>query len=722
MKLIFKNIKNYYFTIFAIVALYFQNFIIFFNHNFNGIGFPWDFYKSYYAYPAFFTTAISLGKFPQWIPFQSMGFPLVMVLQTGFHYPFFWIFPLLNLPFTFQSAIIFQELHIFFGCVGMFLFLRYVFNSSKYAILGAIAFQFFGGFFANSQHPDIVRAFAISPWIFYVFTLNLKKPTLSHRTLFIPIVIFVLATGSYPGNFISTLFIMSLFVIFQGISGYVKGIGKFKSIFTTGILFGLIFLGLSISMTHLGPIAQFGNELTRFDDPGSAIPRYKILVGGEFPGYFMSNTPIPAEISMQSTFLTLPIIIFASFFPVSLLKKYWVFLAIFVIAILMSLGNQTFFWPAVTDLIPTLELSRFVSSDYRIFIAIPLMIFAIAGLKSVIEKKFTLKSFSFRVVFVISWFSLGIFSLYANSGINTRWFNDYELLNQQIIFAVFILVATLCLLGYYTLKSNNNNRLYQKKPVAISLVALLFFSVLIVSDGSRVISDMVTWRDGGFEKIWKKHNIPLEKDGKLITFSVLENLPETRPEREIVGSKTPGASKGLLTGEYLTQDTGNAILVSRTIVESNEMYFNYMLKPWTPLLLEPPIVNYLGKISLPEEVFSNLDSLDEENSIRQTHYGINEIFYQVTLNEPKLMVENEMYFPGWTAILIYPDKELHVEAIEVNDVFRGWLLPAGDYEMKANFEFPNYFTFQIISISAFVVWILILIIFGRNLRNNILVK
>ena len=131
-----------------------------------------------------------------------------MNAQSGFYYPFFWFFSLLSIPYTLDAAVIFQVLHVLLGSIGMFFFLKYMFKSSRYALIGAIAFQFFGGFFANAQHADIVRAFAIMPWIFYVFTLNLEKPTLSRRVLFIPIVIFFLATGGFPGNLISSIFII----------------------------------------------------------------------------------------------------------------------------------------------------------------------------------------------------------------------------------------------------------------------------------------------------------------------------------------------------------------------------------------------------------------------------------------------------------------------------------------------------------------------------------
>ncbi len=37
--------------------------------------------------------------------------------------------------------------------------------------LGAFVFQFFGGFYSNAEHVDIIRAFALTPWLLYSFHL-----------------------------------------------------------------------------------------------------------------------------------------------------------------------------------------------------------------------------------------------------------------------------------------------------------------------------------------------------------------------------------------------------------------------------------------------------------------------------------------------------------------------------------------------------------------------
>jgi len=403
-----------------------------------------------------------------------------------------------------------------------------VFKSPKYAIIGAVAFQFFGGFYANSEHVDIIRGLVFVPWLFYALSLDFEKPAITKKALFIPIIIFLIATGAHPGIFISSVFIMTLFVILQTLNMFSKGFGKRKSLTIGGSLFGLLSLGLVLSVIHLGPFIQFGDEqLLRFDDRSQL--RYHLFTIEQFPGFFMSNTAIPGEPSMTSTFLTLPILIFASFITWTFIKKFWIFFVIFAIGILMSFGNQTTFWIWLGSAIPILEFSRLPVSDYRIFVGLPIIVFAISGLKSIIERQITLRSFTFRIPFILSWFVFGIILLQNN--IEGAKIVRPEGLSQQINFSIVILVISLLILTLYMIKLKGLS--IKRKPYEISAIALIIITSIVAANGFLVISDMYVWWENPYDKRYVQAGIPLEKNGELITYSILENIPETRPEREI---------------------------------------------------------------------------------------------------------------------------------------------------------------------------------------------
>jgi len=693
----------------CLAILFVFNLVIFWDHYFNEIGFPMDFSKRYYASPAFFTTLISQGEFPQWNPFQSMGYPQFMNPQSGIFYPFFWLYPILEIPYTLQSAVVLQTLHIFAGSVGLFFFLQSMFKSYRYALLGAIAFQFFGGFFSQAPYPDMIRAFAIVPWLFYVFTLNVEKPTLSRRVLFIPIVIFVLATGAYPGHFISSIFMISFFIIFQTLNGF-GCIRKRKSILILVVLFSLMVLGFGVSVIHLGAIIQFGDELTRFDEDERERNRFPLTPDHFFHLFLPQHKP-ESERYAVGLYLGLPILIFASFTPLHSLKKYWVFSGMIILAVLMAGGSNSFFYQIMTSFVRLLGLSRFPSSEYSIFFVIPIIIFSIIGLKAILQRKFTWRTFLIRIAIIITWFSYGVFTLYSAST-QMKW-QSLDVLNQQVVLSVIFLIITISALTFLSFKSKFHNFSNVRKPIVLSLAVMIFFVGIISAEGFIIISENPRWKIDPLDAKYIEFDFQLEENGKLKTYGILENLPDKRPNRELTKKAEGIQWKGIIDGSYMMRNKGDVILKSRDIA-IKEPYRQFMFKEWAPLLLDLAIENSQTKISLPETTFENLKHSPIQSSVIQTHYGINSINYQVSLDEPKLMIENEIYFPGWTATLIYPDKEVQLQAIEVNDVFRAWYLPAGDYEMTANFQFPNFVTYQIISLSAFAIWIVIVVVFWRK--------
>jgi len=693
-----------------IVILFIQNLVIFQNHYFHRAGFPWDFDKAYFAMPAFWTTAVSEGIFPHWMPFQSMGYPFLLNAQNALYYPLLWIFPILNIPFTLQADVIFQVLHVFLGSVGMFFFLKLMLKSPRYALIGAIAFQFFGGFYANSQHQDIIRSFALMPWLFYVLSLDTQRPYITLRNFFIPIVIFFIVTGGYPGIFISTIFVMTLFIIFQAFNIGFHNYGVKKAIKIGTSLFMLIILGISLSIIHLGPFIFHGDELTRISED-IPLAHFHSLQKEHVVGFFMpTDKTFPGRVALASTFVTLPILVFLTFFSGSDFKKHWPFFAVSGIAILMALGPGSLFWDGINSIIPLLGVSRFPLSDYRIFIAIPIILFGILGLKSIIERKLSRKNLAIRTGIIFPLYFLGVFGL------------GYTVSNNQIIAGALIILACLISIMYYSkiIKFSRKSQLI-KKNVGITIVALIIFSSIVVFDGTRVVPSIMSWHTGAFDNSYKKAEMPLEKNGKLITYEIFERTLTERPEREITELAYLFSWKGYLYGDFMMQDYGHTKLLAAETIESNPIYTEFMMAKWTPILLEKNSVN-LSEIILSEDIFSNPPLLTTSNNVIQTHYGVNDIIYNVSLTEPMLLVENEMYFPGWKAILIYPDKEVEIDALITNGVFRSWLLPPGNYEMKAYFNFPNFALFQITSVIAFVIWISTMIFYWRKKVPNLSTK
>jgi hypothetical protein len=674
-----------------LAILILQNLVVFQNHYFRNFSFPWDFLEGYYAVTAFWTTVASRGMYPAWVPFYAMGMPFDLMLQSGLHYPPLWIFPILHIAYSLHAAVVFQCLHVLFGAIGMFMLLRLVLSDRALgiscALLGAFAFQFFGGFYSNAEHPDIVRAFALAPWLLYALTPRRGETSrLSWRFLFIPGLIILLATGAYPGNIVSGLLVANLYLVFQLLALRSPGTGWMHTLRFGAAILLLEALGAGLAAVHLGPGWFYRDHLMRASQLG-LLERFSLGVE-HLPALFLDNALVPGEISMTSTFVTLPILILLTFMPVRLLRDHWPMAAAAAFSALMAAGDRTFVGVLLPRLISVLGISRFPSSDYRIFVAIGLIYFAALAAQALLDRGLSWRAFLIRTAVVFSWFALAIQAAYGFPAAG------------PVVKVTAIGLATLaCLAALHASKS---------PPFRSSLRVILALFVLVALDALRVLPEMTTWQSSS--------------DRRLRLFDVSTSVHETRPPR-IEKTTNDYSWEGYITGRFTLNDfvTPN-MLNTVPLVLHEPVYKRYMLAAWTPLLLEGIAPEGLASQNVqivPEGMASEFRAAQSTASVhvRQLRYALNDITYQVSLARPALMIENEMYFPGWSAQLTSSSGATTIQAVSVNGVFRAWQLPAGDYTMLARFEFPHLRLFAGVSLLSLLLWLVLLCRRFRILRR-----
>lgn len=705
--------------IWPVFILLIQNIIIFLDHYTGEASFTWDFVTGYYPLAAFSTSMLQNGVFPQWMPFQQMGYPFAFSVQSGIYYPPIWIFPLFHIPYTIDAANIFQAVHFLAGAVGVFLLLNLFFKNKLFAFSGAFCFQFFGGLYSNSQHVDIIRAFVLLPYLFYVFTLvtpdlEIEKPgtryiRLPKRLLFIPIVLYLFETGAYPGNLISAVFIIGIYVLLQLIQIYVETENRLLIVRFTAVVGALSLLGIALAAVYLVPPFLFRSEMVRYNSLNTHI--YEHVWFSQFPGLFLSSKFLPGEISMSSTYVTLPAFIIAFFAQRRFIKQYWIWMVLGLISLMMALGPLSFFWKTLTKILPILNYSRMASSDYRIFLVFPILILFIGGIQAIISDKLKFENMAIRTVAASIIVIQGVYMVYFPGsyeqyqkinefGVVPRFINWLNTSNRNLlvieVFLVFIFVVATCYL------------FWRRRQAVSSLVAILI--VLISIDAYRVLPDMNTWSDPVAQKdIFGNYQF-LEQN-ELVTTRIPENINVPRDPRETQDSYWLSLIGGYIDGRFLATDKVPCYILACEKALNDPLYNQYMQFGWRPIILDQPLVNtgseelYLDK--------SNIQKFLQENpkqSIMQVDYNINKITYDVSLDSPKLFIENEIYFPGWTAEVSMGNTTTKIEAVQVNDVFRGWLLPAGKYTMITRFVFPYYYTFLAISLTAFLIWCLIILL------------
>jgi hypothetical protein len=397
-----------------------------------------------------------------------------------------------------------------------------------------------------------------------------------------------------------------------------------------------------------------------------------------------------------------------AYVPVKVIKHWWPLGLSCILAMFMVAGPASIVWYLLTKLIPYLRLSRFPSSDYRLLVIIPVILFAVSGARAILDHEITVKRFIISTVAII----LFIAQLTRHSYLPLHPIDWLKI--TPFVQAIEMLgLISLTLIIYYLIPS---------RSLSLKYAGLGMLIVLIALDAVRVLPNMKTWQAPDISTVYQDRKwVLLDENNNLLTYKLLENTPTQRPARIRKATKYDFSWEGYITGRYIINDKVPYILKSTYIVDTDPVYQEFMEKPWTPIMLEPGTIQD-NNISIPPADFSLENGSSNawmSNTVKQTRYGINEIYYEVSLDRPQVLVENEIYFPGWTAILDDGTSTIEIKAFSTNGVFRSWVLPAGDYHMLAAFKFPNTEIFYGISAVTFIIWILVGVLKLHRKNDNL---
>jgi hypothetical protein len=659
------------------------NLVTFRGHYFDDDGFPWDFMQAYYGMGAFSVSALDAGELPEWMPYQCMGYPFLLNPQAAFYYPPLWLFVAFGVDYTVHAAVALQCLQVLFGAVGAYFFLLRLAGSPRLALVGAAAYHFFGGFYGNSEHVDIIRAFALIPWLLHGMTLERGRPALLGKgSLLLPLWVYLLATGGYVGNLIAASLAAALYLGLQ-VAQRCRHPSLRREALRAGFLVGgLLATGFVMAAVHLGPIWLSSGAFHRTAAVGTL--KYSDLWSVGFGSLILSSRALTPEvnIAMTSTFVTVPFFLLAFFVTLRELRAQWPLVSLLIYAALMSGGPRSPLWRLVAACIPSVRLSRFPTSDYRPLIALGLIALGVLALRSVLRGEYDLQKCSAR-----SALALGALTLIAYHAYGT-------LIHPQVFWGLLVAVATVLVLAW-------------PRPTGAepSWIAALALTTLVTVDAGRVLPDMETWRQPQASALYATKGWSQESPWDLARADGIQALSSARPAREVVGHPNWFGWAGYLQRRYMVADRTACLLEAAHEAQRTEEYAAYMLKPWTPLLVEPESVerNETG-FRVPIDAFDAADAPSPGKWVEQQLYGLGEVSYAVRLDEPTLMIENEIYFPGWNATLEAPGRQRSLAATAANEVFRAWHLPAGDYRMVATFHTPGLRASAVLSLLGVVLW------------------
>lgn len=633
-----------------VMVLAAQNLLYFSRHYFLGWSVPWDFLATYHAVPQFWIEAARLKIDSAWVPFQAMGYPLYMNLQSGLYYPPFWFFVATDRPYTAEAAVVVQGLHVLFGAMGAGLCARLLGMRWSLALLAGVFYQGFGGFYSNASHPDIVRAYALLPWVM----APVLSPWRTSRLLvlsiaLLPLWVYALCTGGYPGNMIAQLFVVGIVILVRtGCNFHDKGQRSCAFLVALATLAGVLLAGAS-----LVPAMMDRSQIQRAVDLGGPVQHQfaawkdliVALVMRTEQDYFRDDP------TMRSWFISVPVVALLCM-RASLGRPRATTGWALVCMLALGMATGVFHWLAAAVL-PPLGFSRFPMADYKGIAALGAVILAVECLQLLSSGVRPQPRWRYAwLAMLMGYLGVSVLALSLNS-----WPpENLDLLLGVLAATVFLLAAA-----------------QRQRDVSPWLLAAL--AAVVMADWARV-----HWDAGYFQsrdaKAWLENRIGTLDSARHSLSARLAAPPACRPARiEVAATDVEHIPwQGYYNGEYLSQDYSAAEnLKQLQRIRSNPSLYRFGLRPWVALLLPE-----VGRVT-PEQMLALPTA-----PLQCVHYGTTRVEYQVNLSRPATVVENEAYWRGWSAEI----GGRRIEAFEVNG-FRAWSLPAGQYRMTPTFRPPR---------------------------------
>jgi len=668
--------------LFAFSGLLLQNIIYFSKIYFFGYSFTGDFSKTYHAVPYCWMELGKLSVSSSWLPFAGMGYPISMNLQSGYYYPPYWLFVIFGGTYTFQAAQIMQCLHVFAGAAGMVFLARLQKFNWRVCFFAGFLYQGFGGFFVNSMHVDIVRIYAFMPWLLAPIFLewkNIQSSGLARASfILVPAIVYLMWTGGYIGGTIAGLSIAFALIVCKMFHKANRG---------TGILLLMLLLaGCLMACIMLLPAFLQNSEFIRQQ---GLISRDHIDLKDIFSLiYNTDNAFFSHDPTMRSLYIGIPALaLILSGFGRA------VFRPIFALCFILSLLSATeFFNYFLRSIVPPLGYSRFLLSDYRACIIIPLFIFAVSSYKKLDDKT---SSGRIRTGLLLAFICIGNYML----GINFK---------DQVPFWLSLAPVVILGLTYFA------GTFLRFHPVmlltAFCILAGLDWARVHWNHPSFVYKNGLVYLESG--KMHQPPIVPLQEYTKEFRKSVSLPMTQRPPRLDIPWNEY--CWRGYYSGEYTTRDWGGAMQFKRQrAILENENLLKFAKDSW--------MLAGLCHFSKALSGDADFEALPEVTPLR---YGTNEVAFEIVLPDPVVVIENELYWKGWSALLKNKDTG-EVSTIFPGDEkgFRKWNLPAGRYIIKEIYATPYRTISMIMALFGGVMWIYlsrkIICDFNRTSEENI---
>ncbi len=645
---------------------------VFWRHIFLGYSFPWDFEGKFTSTPPFVASTVGRGNWTEWAPFVGGGTPIAADPQTGLYYPVWWLMGLIRIPLTMGVLTDVQVVHVLVGALGVVALARARQLSWGWALVAAVPYVFFGGFYGQAEHADTFRGFSYAPWLLWSLT---PPPPGRHwwRITALPAVGWLIATGAYPGQLPAFSLVGGAYIVTE-LTARRLWIRAYLLPLALGVLGSLLIVG-GVLLPYLH--AEANGTLFRPNQPTADVRALYALRPLDTLGLYLNNFAWTYEGTITAWAVGVPAILGLTAARRDTLTRHLSLAVAGSLALVLAVLPAWMPAGSLMTKLPFLFPSRFPASDYKAMIAVPLLIIAAEGWRRQAE------SGSARV-----WVPVAVGGLLV-AGV----FLAPNATGAGVTQAAWLVIGVVALTVLVM-------RLAAHITPRMLLPALL---VLIIVDGARMTMD---WNNFAGVSPWAV--APSDYPQQVLRDDLAQQLPEfvadppeRRPARtppavpiETQPQGSPSDADGLLGFGYYLGDYSGIITHARSVVENSPELTGLMLRPWSAWSWPCGELPCDGSpIQLPPVSQWTINPY-----ITTTSYALSSITYSVDLSTPVVMVENELAIPGWSADLS------SVHPVDVGGVFRAWELPAGHYQFTASYRQPERGVQEVLALAAILAW------------------
>ena len=300
---------------------------------------------AHYPYAVYIRQMIAeYGAFPLWNRLILSGAPLVANPLTSVFYPPHWLSWVLPLPFGFNFLVI---LHLIFGGVGMYVFLRTQNLSDVGALVGGVAFAGLPKFYSHygAGHLTLLYAIPWTPWLLAASSAQFRHSRWGTRLRFAPGMILALIFVADPRWAAYAGLLWFAWLIFGNPSPDLRAI---KPLWQNIVAAGFLAAPLIFPMGEYLRLSSRA-ELASGDALAGSLP-LSALFGLIFPGIAGDHEWMGYLGAVGWLFVLLALVL-----PKRAGTRFW--LGVFLVSLLLALGDHLPLVPLLYRL-PGLNLLR----------------------------------------------------------------------------------------------------------------------------------------------------------------------------------------------------------------------------------------------------------------------------------------------------------------------------------------------------------------------------